>query len=183
VGHYGGCNQPFRSRRIDGLLLYLWVVSHVGISRVSYLKSGIPSQQREEVHSRPHWSCRLGNLHTESVLVPSHLGRDNVRALNVVAVAEKYEEEEREMTIFTTGKFAPRSIMVVGAAFIKKLAGSKKKRRKFHVLFFKIGVRGPKQKLGRGAEAPPLSANVVDSLLIGNQPPWHLSLVISTSRA
>ncbi len=71
----------------------------------------------------------------------------------------------------------------IGAAFMKKLAGSKKKRRKFHVFFFKIGVRGPKQMFGRGADAPPLSANVVDSLLIGNQPPWHLSLVISTSRA
>jgi hypothetical protein len=71
----------------------------------------------------------------------------------------------------------------VGAAFIKKLAGSKKKRRKFHVFFLKIGVRGPKQKLGRGADAPPLSANVVDFLLIGNQPPWRLLLVISTSRA
>ena len=37
------------------------------------------------------------------------------------------------------------------------MAGSKKKRRKFHVFFFKISFRGPKQKLGRGADAPPLS--------------------------
>jgi hypothetical protein len=69
----------------------------------------------------------------------------------------------------------------VGAAFIKKLAGSKKKRRKFH-FFFKISVRGPKQKLGQGADAPPILADYVNSLLIGNRPPWHLSLDILTSR-
>ena len=48
--------------------------------------------------------------------------------------------------------------------------------------FFKISVRGPKQKLGRGADAPPLLADFVNSLLIGNRPPWHLSLDILTSR-
>jgi hypothetical protein len=76
-------------------------------------------------------------------------------------------------------------MLEVGAALIKKLAGSKKKRRKFHVFFSKISVRGPKQKLGRGADAPPLSpllADFVNSLLIGNRPPWHLSLDILTSR-
>ena len=75
---------------------------------------------------------------------------------------------------------------MVEAAFIKKLARLKKKQRKFHVFFFEIGVRGPKQKLGRGADAPPsppLLANFVDSLLIGNRPPWHLTLVICTSHA
>ena len=52
----------------------------------------------------------------------------------------------------------------------KKISGLEKKAKKVPRVFFKIGVRGPKQKLGRGADAPPLSANVVDSLLIGNTP-------------
>jgi hypothetical protein len=49
------------------------------------------------------------------------------------------------------------SAVDTGAAFIKKNSGLKKKQRKFHVFFFKISVRGPKQKLGRGADAPLLS--------------------------
>ncbi len=74
---------------------------------------------------------------------------------------------------------------ILGAALIKKLAGSKKKRRKFHVFFSKTSVRGPKQKLGRGADTPllsPLLADFVNSLLIGNRPPWHQSVDILTSR-
>ena len=44
----------------------------------------------------------------------------------------------------------------LGAAFINKLACSKKSEES-STCFFKIIVRGPKQKLGRGADAPPLS--------------------------
>jgi hypothetical protein len=76
------------------------------------------------------------------------------------------------LLVVLTCVLAPPGLCVqLGAALIKKLAGSKKKRRKFHVFFSKISVRGPKQKLGRGAEAPPLSpllADFVNSLLIGN---------------
>ena len=59
-----------------------------------------------------------------------------------------------------------------------------KKAKKIPRIFFKVNVRGPKQKLGRGADAPPspplspLLADFVNSLLIGNRPPWHLSLAI-----
>ena len=67
----------------------------------------------------------------------------------------------------------------------KKNSGLEKKAKKVPRVFSKISVRGPKQKLGRGADAPPLSpllADFVNSLLIGNRPPWHLSLDILTSR-
>ncbi len=47
---------------------------------------------------------------------------------------------------------------ILGAAFIKKLARMLKKiAKKVPCVFFKIGVRGPTQKLGQGADAPPLS--------------------------
>jgi hypothetical protein len=39
----------------------------------------------------------------------------------------------------------------------KKISVLKKKVKKVPHVFFKIIVRGPKQKLGRGADAPPLS--------------------------
>ena len=40
VGHHGSRDRPFRSRRVDGLFLLLWVVFDVGISRVTYWKIG-----------------------------------------------------------------------------------------------------------------------------------------------
>ena len=60
----------------------------------------------------------------------------------------------------------------------KKISGLEQKAKKVPRVFFKISVRGPKQKLGWGADAPPLLADFVNSLLIGNRPPWHLSLAI-----
>ena len=71
---------------------------------------------------------------------------------------------------------------MIASTFIKKLAGSKKNEESSTCFFFKISVRGPNQKLGGDADAPPLLANFVNSLLIGNRPPWHLSLDILTSR-
>jgi hypothetical protein len=50
--------------------------------------------------------------------------------------------------------FNPKTDPLLGAAFIRKIAGSKKSVESSTCFFFKIGVRGPKQKLGRGADPP-----------------------------
>jgi hypothetical protein len=39
VGHHGSRDRPFRSRRVEGLLLLLWVVFYVGIRRLHTTKS------------------------------------------------------------------------------------------------------------------------------------------------
>jgi hypothetical protein len=61
--------------------------------------------------------------------------------------------------------FASRSIR---GGIHKKISGLENKAKKFPRVFFKIGVWGPKQKLGRGADTPPPLADFVNSLLIGN---------------
>ena len=43
----------------------LWVVSYVGIRRLVYQTIGNASPTEEQ-----HWSCRLGSLHAEWVVVP-----------------------------------------------------------------------------------------------------------------
>ena len=74
-------------------LLLLWVVSYLGIRRVTYQTIGDPSRQVEEVHHGRHRSRRLGSLHAESVVQPRRLGRYIVRARCVVAVVARNEEE------------------------------------------------------------------------------------------
>jgi hypothetical protein len=65
----------------------------------------------------------------------------------------------------------------------KKISGLEKKAKKVPRVFFQNWCSGTKTKVRSGCRLSPLSANVVDSLLIRNGPPWHLSLVISTSCA
>jgi hypothetical protein len=80
------------------------------------------------------------------------------------------------------------SVGIVGAAFIKILAGSKK-REESSMCFFQNKCSGTKTKVRLGCRrspplppSPPLLTDFVNSLLIGNRPPWHLSIDILTSR-
>jgi len=69
VNHFGDAT----SMDIVGML---WVVYYVGICRVMYQQSVMHSQQGGEDHTYWRWSHRLGSLHAELVVVPSHPGRD-----------------------------------------------------------------------------------------------------------
>ena len=67
----------------------------------------------------------------------------------------------------------------------KKISGLKKKAKKVPRVFFQNKCSGTKTKVRSGCRRSPLSpllADFVNSLLIGNRPPWHLSLDILTSR-
>ncbi len=69
VDHFG--NDA--SMDVVGLL---WVVSYIGICRVMYQQSVMPSQRGEEEHTCWHQSHWLGSLHAKSVVVSCCPGRD-----------------------------------------------------------------------------------------------------------
>jgi hypothetical protein len=73
----------------------------------------MPTQQGDDEHPRRHQSCWLGSLCAKLVVRLRCPGREIVGEWCMAAVATKKEEEEQEVTIPTTGKSVPRSIMAV----------------------------------------------------------------------
>jgi hypothetical protein len=65
----------------------------------------------------------------------------------------------------------------------KKIAGSKNSKENSMWFFFQKLVFGDLQSHPDGCRRSPHLADVVNFILIGNRPPWHLMLVINTTSA